>query len=472
MSMHWQELLPADSYLVSSAGLLHDYDRKILTRLYQPLIGPICISLYMTLWSELEENRLWSETSSHYQLMNTIGLKLGDIYEARLLLEGIGLVNVYKKSKNETKEFIYELNPPLSPQQFFTDGMLNIYLYKKIGKAQFNRLKRFFCDDHILTDQYEGVTKSFAEVFSSDHLDSLYVTDEAKNEWKPVPEQQYIDRAEGVEPSGFDDLFDFDLLFAGMKSSIVPKKAFTPKIKSTIAKLAFLYGIDPLEMQKLVMDAVSLDDEIDEELLRKAARDWYQIERQADMPSLVNRVQPIRERTQKEEPKTKEQELIRHLETISPRERLMQLSGGAEPSSGDLKVVEGVMINQKLNPGVVNVLIEYVMLKTDMKFTKGYVEKLAGHWARLKVSTVVEAMELAKNEHRKYQDWAQGSRNVAKGSRKKAIREEVVPEWLEKKEEAQQEQNADQPELDAQKRELLEKWKLWKAGGEMNDGKD
>ncbi|MBR8646176.1 hypothetical protein KEH51_27010 [[Brevibacterium] frigoritolerans] len=71
-------------------------------------------------------------------------------------------------------------------------------------------------------------------------------------------------------------------------------------------------------MQKLVMDAVSLDDEIDEELLRKAARDWYQIERQADMPSLVNRVQPIRERTQKEEPKTKEQELIRHLETISP----------------------------------------------------------------------------------------------------------------------------------------------------------
>ncbi|MDQ7864945.1 hypothetical protein RCO48_39075 [Peribacillus frigoritolerans] len=52
-------------------------------------------------------------------------------------------------------------------------------------------------------------------------------------------------------------------------------------------------------MQKLVMDAVSLDDEIDEELLRKAARDWYQIERQADMPSLVNRVQPIRERTQK-----------------------------------------------------------------------------------------------------------------------------------------------------------------------------
>ncbi|MDO7487899.1 hypothetical protein Q5O89_23020 [Peribacillus frigoritolerans] len=81
------------------------------------------------------------------------------------------------------------------------------------------------------------MTKSFAEVFSSDHLDSLYVTDEAKNEWKPLPEQQFIDRSEGVEPSGFDDLFDFDLLFAGMKSSIVPKKACTPKIKVRLPNL-------------------------------------------------------------------------------------------------------------------------------------------------------------------------------------------------------------------------------------------
>ncbi|MBR8646178.1 hypothetical protein KEH51_27020 [[Brevibacterium] frigoritolerans] len=85
---------------------------------YINLLLDLSALAYMTLWSELEENRLWSETSSHYQLMNTIGLKLGDIYEARLLLEGIGLLNVYKKSKNETKEFIYELNPPLSPSSF------------------------------------------------------------------------------------------------------------------------------------------------------------------------------------------------------------------------------------------------------------------------------------------------------------------------------------------------------------------
>ena len=39
MTQHWQELLPIDRYIVTANGLLHDYDRKVLTFLYQPLLG-------------------------------------------------------------------------------------------------------------------------------------------------------------------------------------------------------------------------------------------------------------------------------------------------------------------------------------------------------------------------------------------------------------------------------------------------
>lgn len=41
----------------------------------------------------------------------------------------------------------------------------------------------------------------------------------------------------------------------------------------------------------------------------------------------------------------------------------------------DLTAVEDVMLGQKLDPGVINVLIHYVMLKTDMKLSKNYMEK-------------------------------------------------------------------------------------------------
>lgn len=119
MAQHWQEILPVDRYIVAASGLLHDYDRKVLTFLYQPLIGPVCFSLYMTLWAELEENRLWSESSSHHNLMTMMDMNLKEIYQARLKLEGIGLMKCYVRHDDDNREFIYELLPPLTPEQFF-----------------------------------------------------------------------------------------------------------------------------------------------------------------------------------------------------------------------------------------------------------------------------------------------------------------------------------------------------------------
>ena len=149
MAQHWQEMLPVDRYVVAANGLLHEYDRKVLTFLYQPLIGSTCFSLYMTLWAELEENRLWSSSNTHHSLMNFMDMNLEKIYQARIKLEGIGLLKVYKNKEEESRSFIYELIPPLTPEEFFLDGMLNIYLYRKVGKNQFSRLKRFFSEENI-----------------------------------------------------------------------------------------------------------------------------------------------------------------------------------------------------------------------------------------------------------------------------------------------------------------------------------
>ena len=102
------------------------------------------------------------------------------------------------------------------------------------------------------------------------------------------------------------------------------------------------------------------------------------------------------------EPETQEEKLIHYFETTSPMQYLRDIGGGAEPSKADVKIIEDVMFRQKLNPGVVNVLIDNVMRKTDMKLTKNYVEKIASHWARKNIKTVKDAMDLAKTEHRQY----------------------------------------------------------------------
>ncbi|WP_342753853.1 hypothetical protein [Bacillus sp. PK3_68] len=144
MKRHWNEIQPVDEYIVCLHGTLHEADRRILTFLYQPLLGTTCFSLYMTLWAEVEENRLRSRIANHYHLMNFLDKNLQEIYEARLKLEALGLLKTFIRKNGDLREFVYELQPPLTPEQFFNDGMLNVFLYRKIGRAHFLRLKEFF----------------------------------------------------------------------------------------------------------------------------------------------------------------------------------------------------------------------------------------------------------------------------------------------------------------------------------------
>jgi replication initiation and membrane attachment protein len=461
MAQHWQELIPIDRYIVTSNGLLHEYDRKVLTFLYQPLIGSACLSLYMTLWAELEENRLWSESSTHHLLMNLLSVNLKDIYEARLKLEGIGLLKTYAKTDDSGRSFIYELHPPLSPEQFFLDGMLNIYLYRKIGKNHFSRLKRFFSiPKKPLEDDYSEVTRAFQDVFASATPGSLQYMQEHAEDLEAEPAKEFIGRQD-QKPIQIDtSTFDFEMLMAGLNESLVPQKALTKKVKEVISNLAFLYGISPLEMKNFILGAINENDEIDVEDLRKGARDWYQFENYDQLPSLINRTQPAVHQVQVTEPKTQEEKLIRYYETTPPIVIFKELSGGVEPSVSNLKILEEVMIKYKLPPGVVNVLIEVVLRKTDMKFTKNFVESIASHWARLKIKTVKEAMEAAIKEERSFKE----SKKTGKSAKQKPIRTEVLPDWFDDKgkESFKEPTKENNSELEARKRAIEEKLKAFR----------
>lgn len=438
---HWKELIPVDRYIVRSNGILQDYDRKILTMLYQPLIGSLCFSLYMTLWSELEQDRLWGKETTHHSLMAMMQTNLKSIYEERMKLEGIGLLKTYMRKEGDSRLFVYELIPPLNPEQFFNDGVLNIYLYNRLGKTVFQKVKAYFSDRSLEQGEFESITRSFNEVFYSLHTSQMISNtgEEAKQDLQVDPSLQYMSTSSKAQIDIKDDTFNFELFYAGLSESLIPKKAITTKVKNAIKKLAFLYGIDPLQMKNVVLQSLDENDQIDIELLRKASRDFYQFEQGDQLPHLVERVQPPALRTTKEkEPETQEEQLIRQLELISPKQLLVQLSGGAEPAKADLQIIEDVLFQQKLTPGVANVLIYYVMLRSDMKLSKAYVEKIASHWARKNIQTVKAAMDLAKREHKQYQKWTE-SKQTKRSTTKKSVRKEKVPDWLQNKKEEKKE---------------------------------
>ena len=120
-------VLPADTYIVINKTILNDQDRKILTMLYQPIVGSVAINLYFSLWSNLDRSELISTEYNHHHLMANMQLNLDEIIEARERLEGIGLLKVFYNADN-INHYIYELYSPLSPQEFFNHPILNVVL--------------------------------------------------------------------------------------------------------------------------------------------------------------------------------------------------------------------------------------------------------------------------------------------------------------------------------------------------------
>lgn len=101
----------------------------------------------------------------------------------------------------------------------------------------------------------------------------------------------------------------------------------------------------------------------------------------------------------------KQQKLIQQLNSVTPEQLLSELSGGATVPKGDLHIVTDMRDNYRLPNPVINVLIYYVMLRSDMILNPEYVKKIAGHWVRKKVTTVENALSLAKKEDELYKKW-------------------------------------------------------------------
>src|SRR5574344_2215506 len=137
-------LLPADTYIVINKTLLTEYDRKNLINLYEPIIGALPISLYLTLWSDLDKRELVSKDFTHHHLMTLLKTKLDDIKEAREALEGTGLIKTYLKKGTDLNNYIYELFSPISAYEFFNHPVFNVVLYNNIGEHEYNNLLKLY----------------------------------------------------------------------------------------------------------------------------------------------------------------------------------------------------------------------------------------------------------------------------------------------------------------------------------------
>ena len=155
-------LYPADVYQVIDKSLLSETDKLILNMLYMPIIGSIAVALYLKMQSETR-NTFISPELTHHHLMTSMGTTLDNIKEARLKLEGIGLLKTYYH-EGEVGSYVYELYSPVSAGEFFLHPIFNVVLYNNVGKTEYNRLHEYFKLPHISLKDYEDITNSFDDL--------------------------------------------------------------------------------------------------------------------------------------------------------------------------------------------------------------------------------------------------------------------------------------------------------------------
>lgn len=401
-------VLPADSYVVVNKSIITEVDKKIIVDLYQPIIGNKAVSLYFTLLNDLGRKDLVTKDFTHHHLLSVMQMSLEEIVTSRERLEGIGLLESYMK-KGDINNYVYVIYGPVSANEFFNHPILNIVLYNNVGKTEYERIVSSYKIPRINLKDYENISLKFDDVFSSVAVNSYFGNDDL------------VTKNKGE--INFKNAIDFELLIDGIDEKIINKKAFNKDVKNLINSLSFLYDIDIVTMQNLIKACVNERGMIDKEVLRKSARNFYQFENNGNLPTLMHYSQP-RHLKSPEGNLSNMGKMIYTFENTNPYQFLKSKYKDGKVVVRDLKIVEELLIDLKLTPAVVNVLLDYVLRSNNKKLNKTYIETIASHWKRLGIETAEEAMNACIKEHKK-------KKNKSSVTVSKSV--SSVPEWFDQK---------------------------------------
>ncbi len=409
-------VLPADRYKVVNKTILSEVDKENLLYFYAPVIGPLAVYLYLLLWQDLQKNNE-SEFFLHHKLMNILKCNAKTLKEAREALEAVGLIKTYVREEN-VLIYIYELYSPLSASEFLSHPILNTVLYNALGDEEYKALEKKYVKKKYNYEGFIEITKKMDEVFKVENtIVSANIKEKATGQIR------------------LTSSIDYDLIINSIPKSALSEKAFNKKTRELIDNLSFIYNLDTLKMVELIRKSLNEFGMIDKDELRVSAQKYYELS-SGSLPTIVYRTQPeyLKKATGDNTLRSK---IIGMFENISPYDFLKAKNKGASPANKDLRLVEHLLVDLKLTPAVVNVLLDYCLRKNNNKLTNSYVETIAAQWKRADLKTAEEAMQFAEKEHKK------SLKKMNLSDKKQAIK----PAWFDKDIKEEEASSEEQEEL-------------------------
>lgn len=416
-------LRPQDSFEVIQDFYLNSQHLEILNRLFTPLIGPQAIGLYhfMHQFSNDIEQPL-----THYVIMNELKENLIDFRNQMDLLEAIGLMKSFVKHDEQQTHFIYQLIQPPSASQFFNDPMLSVFLYSEVDKKRYQVLKKHFKQTFRDLTQYQQTTRKFTDVFKVPNR----ILDIDTQDIPKASEYQGLDLS--------NESFDFDMLKQMLHNHFISNEIVTKDAKSLIIQLATLYGLTADAMKHIILNSITSAQQLSFEEMRKQARSYYLIEHENQLPKLelnksIKQSENSNQSNEIPNPENDTEQWLQLLEQTSPIDMLASWSE-SEPTLSQKNMIEELIHREKMNFGVINILLQFVMLKEDMKLPKSYIFEIASNWKKKGITTAKQAYEYALKVNQPKPSYENKSQPYQGYNRKsKLVSREKTPKWLEER---------------------------------------
>lgn len=340
--------------------IMSQEDLKVLTLLYQPLLGSRPYALYLTLYGLSNLETGVSKEYLQRDLLDILNIKSREHITFRNKLEALGLLVVFQKDD----EYIYLLKTPMTAKEFLNDTIFGSYLQDQIGENQLKNLIAEFRLSQVDLMDYSNVTKSFNDVYEVKSVELLntgnYLRGSSKNNGMKI----------------INDKFNYESFLELIPTRYKRGHLFNAVVKSNIEKIAYIYQFSNEDMYEVYINSSTKGELPSEEKLRLQASIYYQKINNMEKPEIVEKADSLSDK----------------LDSINPSD-IIKMYSKRDNISIDLDTAVAFSQRNDATIGIINAIILYTIKdKEGILPNYTYLEKVLNTWQNNGVKTTEDAV--------------------------------------------------------------------------------
>ncbi|MBG9981684.1 DnaD domain protein [Aerococcaceae bacterium DSM 111020] len=447
-------------YLVNSV-ILSPLHLQSLTHFYQPIIGPIAMSVYLTWMHVPVDSNHQSKRVVHNQCIEQMKLTMHQLDDAVKSLEAIGLLKTYRDRQSHEdprrQTLYYHLQIPYDPQGFINQTALRAVLFHQIGPHNYEALLEQFTPEPAHLEHYDELTTPF-------------------NQWyqfgSEIPDNQtqlQSDYPQASKHLTVQSSFDYGKFLEFVMADKINHRELTEDLKSTVMNLHQVYQLNESQMAEVIKLAKNgLTGVIDHEQLipiiekrRQQARQVPKVSSNEFPKNYTEEERQQRKQTiQKEYPSItdKQQGIILLCEQM-PAETFLTKTKEAKkgfPSDNEWYFIRDLTARSELSLPAINLLIYYLLVMQEQpNVLKGMLQRIANDWQQKGLLTPEKIFDYL-NQQSKMEKTKQTNYRHYPNKKQQSQYSEPIPDWLKQQEQkAPQENETTANEIDPQSQEEI-----------------